>query len=124
MNDEALRIIQSEAKLVKSQPVEVTQTKAGSHEAIPPNGSLFIIPLCFVIIWAIATFPFFRELSKSSPRGKLFLQASRIPCRNCRFYSKNSYLKCAVHPTTAATDEAMNCSDFCMKENDINHSKR
>ncbi len=88
MNDEALRIIQSEAKLVKSQPVEVTQTKAGSHEAVPPDGSLFIIPVCFVIIWAIATFPFFRELSKSSPRGKLFYRPLEFPVEIAGFTAR------------------------------------
>jgi hypothetical protein len=37
---------------------------------------------------------------------------STIPCNHCRFSSNNSYLKCAVQPTIAFTDEATNCSDY------------
>jgi hypothetical protein len=41
------------------------------------------------------------------------LQISQdFPCKNCRFFQQNSYLKCAVHPYTVLTKEATNCSDY------------
>ena len=36
----------------------------------------------------------------------------QLPCRNCQFFSKNPYLKCAVHPYIALTKKANNCSDY------------
>lgn len=40
-------------------------------------------------------------------------QSNEIPCSNCRFFSSNPYVKCAVHPTLALTKEAINCADYC-----------
>ncbi len=37
------------------------------------------------------------------------------PCRNCQFYDKNPYLKCAVHPSWVFTEHATNCVDYCNK---------
>ncbi|MEA5604923.1 hypothetical protein [Nostoc sp. UHCC 0252] len=37
------------------------------------------------------------------------------PCKNCHFFHKNSYLKCAVNPDIALTKEAINCSDYSPK---------
>lgn len=46
--------------------------------------------------------------------GKLLLWSdSQIPCRNCIFFAKNQYLKCAVHPFNVLTKQAINCSDYC-----------
>lgn len=42
-------------------------------------------------------------------------QGQRVPCKNCRYYSNNFYLKCAVRPSDALTDRAADCSDFCQK---------
>lgn len=40
-------------------------------------------------------------------------QLNKIPCSNCRFFSSNPYLKCAVNPAIALTEEAINCADYC-----------
>ncbi len=39
-------------------------------------------------------------------------QSYRLPCRNCKYFSYNSYLQCALHPSIVSTPEAMNCSDY------------
>ncbi|WAL59144.1 hypothetical protein [Thermocoleostomius sinensis] len=39
----------------------------------------------------------------------------KVPCRNCRFFSNNSYLKCAVHPSDVLKETAIDCSDYCPK---------
>lgn len=41
--------------------------------------------------------------------SKCIRQAS---CHRCRFFNQNSYLKCAVHPSTVLTSQAKNCSDY------------
>ena len=35
-----------------------------------------------------------------------------IPCRHCRFYKDNRYLRCAKHPTTVLTKQAIDCLDY------------
>lgn len=40
----------------------------------------------------------------------------QIPCYNCKFYNKNPYLKCAVHPSEALSERAVNCSDYCPQD--------
>lgn len=34
------------------------------------------------------------------------------PCRKCQFFNENNYLNCALHPSVALTNQAVNCSDY------------
>lgn len=45
-----------------------------------------------------------------------------LPCRTCKFFCNNHYLKCAVHPDIVMTEQARNCSDYCPKSGN-NYSK-
>ena len=40
----------------------------------------------------------------------------KIPCKNCKFYSNDPHLKCAVNPATVLTEQAIDCSDYCVRE--------
>ncbi|KJH69704.1 hypothetical protein UH38_22540 [Aliterella atlantica CENA595] len=44
-------------------------------------------------------------------------RSSQIPCKLCRFFSHNYYLKCAVHPDLALKAEAINCPDYYPRHN-------
>ncbi len=44
-------------------------------------------------------------------------QMHRIPCADCQFFTKDYHLKCTVHPSSALTEDAINCPDFQPKEN-------
>jgi hypothetical protein len=35
-----------------------------------------------------------------------------IPCRTCRYFTGDPYLKCAVNPSVVLTKEALNCLDY------------
>lgn len=35
-----------------------------------------------------------------------------VPCKKCRYFSGNHYLKCAVNPSDALTERAITCSDY------------
>ena len=39
-------------------------------------------------------------------------RSSQFPCGRCRYFTDEALLKCAVHPTEALTELAMNCQDF------------
>ncbi|NJO94631.1 MAG: hypothetical protein HC820_10430 [Hydrococcus sp. RM1_1_31] len=48
-------------------------------------------------------------------RGKLIAIApnfSQVPCKKCRFFSSNPYLRCAIHPSIVLTPKAVDCSDY------------
>lgn len=47
-----------------------------------------------------------------NPLGFKIKPSNQVPCKNCRYFSGNFYLKCAVHPHTVLTKEASNCADY------------
>ncbi len=42
-----------------------------------------------------------------------------LPCKTCHFYTNNNYLQCAVHPSIAMSEQAINCSDYSMKNKNL-----
>jgi hypothetical protein len=36
----------------------------------------------------------------------------KIPCRKCRFFSNNPYLKCAIRPSSVMNERAIDCPDY------------
>ena len=36
----------------------------------------------------------------------------QIPCTKCRFFTGDYHLKCTVNPSTANTEQAIDCSDY------------
>ncbi|NJP08796.1 MAG: hypothetical protein HC866_04365 [Leptolyngbyaceae cyanobacterium RU_5_1] len=90
-----------------------------NQSVISTEASLLLIPICFAIVWAIVT-SLDRELPKFMQKRVSLKQPLGIPCRSCQFFSSNAYLKCAVHPTTALTDEAVSCSDYSPCQVELN----
>lgn len=112
---ETTKIAQPQSTFSEAQPSQLRHTPLFQDESAVPNVAIFLISIDFAVVLAILAFPFLQELSKSKLRSVSFVKPSKIPCRNCRFLSNSSYLKCAVHPTTALTEEAIDCSDYCSR---------
>lgn len=55
-----------------------------------------------------------RRLHKSEQTDvkDVFSHFEPFSCRNCRFFSLNPYIKCAVHPSTVLTKQAIDCPDY------------
>jgi hypothetical protein len=96
---------------VKLQEETVDRTKSPQF-----NTSDFLMllgPIGFIIGWTIL----FLMLSKIgiAARDEIFFTIKRfqkVPCRNCQYFTNNPYLKCAVNPGAALTEEALKCSDY------------
>jgi len=77
----------------------------------PESAFYFSIYLLALIGWLI-----FLRLSNSRKilknRSTTLQYFSQIPCRTCRFFTNNQYLKCAVHPSTVLKQQAINCPDY------------
>ena len=100
-------------KSIVVSEVEPERVKAERIENKPivANLSLGIVLLCCIICFIM--------LSKSWATTREELEDiieissfSQSPCRKCRFFTNNHYLKCAVHPTIVLTKEASNCPDY------------
>ncbi len=44
-----------------------------------------------------------------------------VPCKKCRYFSGNHYLKCAVNPSDAMTERATNCADYSPQDEKCLH---
>ncbi|MEG3436450.1 hypothetical protein V0288_04905 [Pannus brasiliensis CCIBt3594] len=73
-------------------------------------GLLFGIPLLLFLLLR------FFKIPRNNGRGEEDENAAALgkatPCASCRFFSNNVYLKCAVRPSDALTDRAVDCPDY------------
>ena len=77
-------------------------------EAIEPLGTLLRL-LCACLVLAVCGWSLLSLLLDAVAKAK---QMHKIPCTNCRFFTNNYSLKCAVNPCIANTEEAIDCSDY------------
>jgi hypothetical protein len=97
-------------QVVKS---EEKNEQAQTHELTIPDIAVSLSPVGFIIGW-IAFFVIMQKI-RAFLDNKMAFSIKRLhtlPCKNCRFYSNNHYLKCAVNPSIVLTEEAMNCSEY------------
>ena len=84
-----------------------------THELTIHDLVISLSPLGFIIGW-IGFFVIFRKVQAFLDEKMVFPinELHKVPCKKCRFYSNNHYLKCAVNPSIVLTEEAMNCSEY------------
>ncbi|MEH2164121.1 MAG: hypothetical protein V7K38_24485 [Nostoc sp.] len=87
--------------------------QAQTHELTIPDVAVSLSPVGFIIGW-IAFFVIMQKIRAFLDNKMSFSVKNlhKLPCQNCRFYSNNHYLKCAVNPSIVLTEEAMNCSEY------------
>jgi len=102
--------------LVVEKVIEIPVTKDQLHKTAPNQPGFIaetVVLMVFVCaaVGAIATF-ITKEFHHKKAEHDLKGQLSKIPCPNCQYFSKSSYLRCAVHPKVTMTTEAQECPDF------------
>ncbi|QNP28565.1 hypothetical protein [Cylindrospermopsis curvispora] len=79
--------------------------------------AISLSPLGFVIVWAVFLLILQKIRSALEERVSLTVKGvSQVPCKNCKFFSNNHYLKCAVKPDIVLTEAAIDCSEYCPKK--------
>ncbi|MBD2210683.1 hypothetical protein H6G64_00220 [Calothrix sp. FACHB-156] len=73
------------------------------------EASLIVGPLAFL---AMAVIVLYHKLKIECEFKELNISSDEYPCNNCRFFSRNKYLKCAVNPSSVLTTAAINCRDY------------
>jgi len=99
--------------------VQPEQTQLNDTIAKPGSGISETLLLIFFGIAALGTVATFlsKEFAHKKEALKLKGKLNRIPCPNCKYFSKSSYLICAVQPKLTMTEEATSCSDFISNTN-------
>ncbi len=103
---------QSEVKINSVKPNEINVTEIVLAWGVGVSS--------FFIFWAL----FWVALSKIMTVVKdnqIFLKTkplNKFPCQNCKYFSSNYYIRCAVNPSIVMTKEAKDCSDY-LPENDV-----
>ena len=97
---------------------ETTQTETQLHDTQPNGVSVYDLVLTFsavsliAIVAAVCLMVSKIRVDVPNPLSFKIKPSDRVPCKNCRYFSGNFYLKCAVHPATVLTKEASNCADY------------
>lgn len=71
-----------------------------------------LVPICFTSAWVIVALTAWSVLAAVQDGVKNVEQLHKIPCADCRFFTCDYHLKCAVHPAKALSEDAINCPDF------------
>ncbi len=101
-----------EIQLVRAEP-EVTPSHGTKQEQTSmPDGIMLWLPISLMTFWVIVAFRLSDAWKVTQHRLITATILHQVPCRKCRYFKNNPYLKCAVHPSTALTKEAINCSDY------------
>ncbi len=104
--------------IVEVSPIEEKTDVKKQSEPIISNGEMLLTSIYFlaftVLLMVLKSLkPYKAEKNQIAS----FKRSNQIPCKNCRFYNHNHYLKCAVHPDAALKAEALNCKDYYPKNN-------
>lgn len=103
----------SHSKTVEVQLAQAEPNIANPDASAISTNTLFLIPISLLTAWAISVV-IYSDILTILKHGFLAVKHSnQVPCRNCRFFQNNPYLRCAVNPATALTDKASDCSDYC-----------
>jgi hypothetical protein len=94
---------------VNEVPLEGSTTPVGGFALAPLGFIVFLWSLLLLLskdrVWNFLYQATFKKISLTKSH-------SQIPCPNCRFFHRNSYLRCAVHPLKVLSREASHCSDY------------
>ncbi|RCJ23176.1 hypothetical protein A6S26_01055 [Nostoc sp. ATCC 43529] len=92
---------------------EVKSEQPPTNQLTIPDMAISLSPLGFIIGWVVFLLVL-QKIRSFLDRKMVFPTNSlhKVPCKNCRFYSNNNYIKCAVKPSIVLTEEAMNCPEY------------
>ncbi|MBX2864639.1 MAG: hypothetical protein KTR27_13910 [Leptolyngbyaceae cyanobacterium MAG.088] len=72
----------------------------------------YLGPVCLVLAWSIVAMGIWQVIAATRDGVQRAQTMHRIPCSDCSFFTNQAVLKCPLHPSTALSEEAIDCSDF------------
>ncbi|MBD6620569.1 hypothetical protein FNW02_33565 [Komarekiella sp. 'clone 1'] len=107
----------NQSTLMATHPIAATHNEAKTKDGDIPATIVFLAPICFITVGAIYLFIIssFLKFTEKKNRVSNVVELKQYPCRNCKFFDDNNYLKCAVNPSDVLTKQAINCSEYQMR---------
>lgn len=106
------------------QEVPSARSEAPSSGATAQDAALLLIPLCFIAIWAAVVCMISDTWKLNRKEMNQAKQLGQLPCKKCRFFNNNPYIKCAVNPNLALTKESQDCPDYRPRDRRLPQSGR
>ncbi|MGV0025026.1 hypothetical protein [Phormidesmis priestleyi] len=72
----------------------------------------FLVPICFFFAWTFILLTVWSLVSMTLSGFSKVREMHRIPCADCQYFTGDYTLKCTVHPSTALSEDAINCPDY------------
>ncbi|MBW4624793.1 MAG: hypothetical protein KME49_04585 [Brasilonema octagenarum HA4186-MV1] len=101
-----------EIQLVRAEPQITPSHGTKQQQTATPDKILFWLPFSLITFLMIVAFRLSNARKVTQHRSTSAKTLDLVPCKKCQYFKNNPYLKCAIHPTTALTEEAINCSDY------------
>ena len=100
-----------QARLIVSKPINaLSSSQRGSENFYGLDVALCVfisLALLFAIVMHISTY-----ILKGRQYSLNVKPRTKFSCRQCQYVSNNNYLKCALHPATVFTEQAVDCKDY------------
>lgn len=71
-----------------------------------------LVPLCFVVAWSLVALTLWQLIAITRDGMKRAKLMHQIPCADCRYFTNSPFLKCPLHPSTALSEAAIDCTDY------------
>lgn len=76
-----------------------------------------VLPLVFpVLIWLVLLMFMVSLLFAIDDGIRQLRRLHQIPCDRCSYHTGSAYLRCPVHPTSAFSEDAIDCIDYEPKQ--------
>ena len=110
---------QNTLESTKTQTYTIAQGTS-TEEVIASQDCLFE----FLLMGMVSLAGFYALYKKSSlyldrasrPRTKIINKSLQSNCVNCRFFDRDSTLKCQLHPVRISSKQKANCTDYWHKD--------
>lgn len=71
-----------------------------------------LVPFCFIAAWGLIGLIGWNVATAVRDGVDRATVMHKIPCADCRYFTNDHRLKCPIHPQTALSELAINCTDF------------
>lgn len=86
---------------INTEAIEQDKLNQNKFDNVAIDTVTLILPIIFTLT---ATAVVLNKLNRAKEVS--------LPCKKCKFYNSNNYLKCAVNPTEVMTDKANECREY------------
>lgn len=101
-----------EAKFIVTPPSNSPPPDYQGAETFSAPDIGIVVAVSFAIVSAIVASIYAFVPKQVQERSFSLKLSHKAPCQHCRYFSRNPYLKCTIHPSTVLTEQAVDCLDY------------